>query len=66
MNGDYLVTLTHDSGDADVNRSFEMSPVEVAVHFPKEVKILQSSPIIAVSVKNEHGTAFIEKQFTQD
>lgn len=61
MNGDLRVTLTHDSGDADVNRSFNMSAVEVEVHFPKEVTILQNSPISAVSVKNEHGTATIEK-----
>jgi hypothetical protein len=61
MSGDFRVTLTHDSGDADVNRSFEMSPIEVAVHFPKEVAILENSPISAVSVKNEHGTALIEK-----
>ncbi len=64
MSGDFRVTLTHDSGDADVNRSFEMSPIEVAVHFPKEVKILQNSPISAVSVRNEHGTAYIEKPKT--
>lgn len=61
MSGDFRVTLTHDSGDEDVNRSFDMSRVELAVHFPKEVAILENSPISAVSVKNEHGTAFIEK-----
>ncbi|MBN3885625.1 MAG: hypothetical protein V7K64_02460 [Nostoc sp.] len=61
MSGDFRVTLTHDSGDADVNRSFDMRQVELAVHFPKEVAILENSPISAVSVKNEHGTALIEK-----
>ncbi len=61
MSGDYRVTLTYDSGDTRENSSFEMSPIEVAAHFPKEVKILQNCPISAVSVKNEHGTAYIEK-----
>jgi hypothetical protein len=61
MSGDFRVTLTHDSGDADVNRSFEMSQVELQAHFPNEVKILQNSPISAVSVKDEHGTVILEK-----
>ncbi len=61
MSGDFRVTLTHDSGDANVNRSFEMSQVEVAVHFPKEVAVLQNSPISAVSLQDEHGKVIIEK-----
>ncbi|MDZ8135145.1 MAG: hypothetical protein RM049_07550 [Nostoc sp. DedQUE04] len=62
MSSDFKVTLTHDSGDAGVNRSFNMSAIEVEVHFSKEVKILQNSPISAVSVKDEHGTVTIEKR----
>lgn len=34
MSKDFRVTLTHDSGDEHVNRSFEMSQVELEVHFP--------------------------------
>lgn len=61
MSGNYQVTLTDDSGDADVNRSFEMSKDELDAHFPKEVKMLQNSPCSVVSLKDEHGTVIIEK-----
>ena len=61
MSGDFRVTLTHDSGDENVNRNFEMSGIELAVHFPKEVAILENSPISAVSLKDEHGKVIIEK-----
>ncbi|MBW4425341.1 MAG: hypothetical protein KME50_13045 [Nostoc desertorum CM1-VF14] len=64
MSGDFRVTLTHDSGDEDVNKSFDMSGVELAVHFPKEVATLENSPISAVSLKDEHGKVIIEKPKT--
>lgn len=56
MSSNFKVTLTDSRGDPDVNRSFEMSKVELKVHFPNEVKLLQNSSCSAVSVIDVHGS----------
>lgn len=63
MSSRFRVTYTHESGDPDVNTSFEMSKVELEVHFPKQIKLLDNSPCSAVgfSNKNGDGKAIIEK-----
>ena len=61
MAGKYRVELIYKNGDADVNRSFEMSKEELAVHFPKEIAILENSPCSAVSLPDQYGGITLEK-----
>jgi hypothetical protein len=63
MSERFRVTLTHESGDPDVNRSFEMSKIQLKAHFPKQIELLASSPCSAVAFSNQKGdgAAIIEK-----